>query len=245
MPRGAPDWGLWGPAQASGLMDDEGELAARLGSPVRWDRRGDVLYQTSFENGLEGWVTDGVGAGTSVDLYTGIALTGAYSIRLIKGDGDGGISGIHRFIAPLVISKYGLEVGFTVTEFLRYFTISLTIDLNTVPYMGRVRYDPGATALQYSDINGIWQPIDPAFTLLPIVGLFYKVKLIIDATDLTYTRVLINDLDYPFPPGVALDATSLAAPDYLRVDILASGPGDDRPPIYIDDVVVTQAEYWA
>jgi len=80
--HGAPDW--WGTEQTSTvhLVQDVGELAARLGSIVTFDRRGNVIWLTSFEDGLQGTSFGVDHVDSKGTLSTNRALGGAYSIRL-------------------------------------------------------------------------------------------------------------------------------------------------------------------
>ena len=55
MAHGAPDWFGTTPQGMVHRVADLAELAARLGSPDVFDRRGNVLFMDSFENGQNNW----------------------------------------------------------------------------------------------------------------------------------------------------------------------------------------------
>ena len=85
MARGGPDYGASSARYTIFPVTDLGELAVRLGSPVAYDRQGNVIYTESFENGLAGWDTDTSGAGASVDVSFGRGVHGAWAGRLVAG----------------------------------------------------------------------------------------------------------------------------------------------------------------
>lgn len=57
MPRGMPDWGEYSPQEVVSKLLDNAELAARLGSPVLFDRRGTVIFMDDFNCGVNHWDT--------------------------------------------------------------------------------------------------------------------------------------------------------------------------------------------
>ena len=60
MTHGVQDFGASSGQNSTYGLTDLGELAVRLGSPVSFDRRGDVVMMETFEDGLDAWVTDGL-----------------------------------------------------------------------------------------------------------------------------------------------------------------------------------------
>ena len=63
------------------------ELAARLGSPDTFDRRGDVLWMDDFESGLK-WRTSLLGTGSLIDLTATMAASGGKCCRLVTGSAN-------------------------------------------------------------------------------------------------------------------------------------------------------------
>ena len=61
------------------------ELAARLGSPTTYERRGALIFADIFDSGLSKWNTDTSGAGASVALTALYASVGKYSAMLTAG----------------------------------------------------------------------------------------------------------------------------------------------------------------
>jgi len=54
----APDWYKYLPGSDRYILEDMGELAARLRSPITYDRRGEVLYFDMMEHGLAPYFTE-------------------------------------------------------------------------------------------------------------------------------------------------------------------------------------------
>ena len=63
-----PDYGRLSAQATVFPVTDLGELAARLGSIVSHDRRGDVIWLDGFEDGLDKWQPTTSGSGAAVDL---------------------------------------------------------------------------------------------------------------------------------------------------------------------------------
>ena len=58
MAHGARDFGIYAPKETIVTIEDLGELAVRLGSPVNYDRKGDVVWVDGFEDGIDKWDID-------------------------------------------------------------------------------------------------------------------------------------------------------------------------------------------
>lgn len=241
MAHGTADW--WGsePTSTVHQIQDVGELAVRLGSPVTFDRRGNVMFQTSFESGLTGMWTLVGGTGADVQLSISTAWQGAYSVKVIKGS-DGALSAeIGKEVRPLVASKVGLEFSW-VSQFndqqpqawLKYYD-------GTNLYTFRVRYDEATNVLQYLDSSSVWQNIATGIDLPASLWSFSTIKLVVDLDAKEYLRVILNETEHDISGITAPSAASGLAPS-LKCLAHNTGAGADNHYIYVDNFIITQNE---
>ncbi|MGE4446560.1 MAG: hypothetical protein AB7C92_07945 [Synergistaceae bacterium] len=79
MPRGMPDWGEYSPQELIDKTLDMAELAARLGSPCLYDRRGTVIFYDDFNTGDSKWFKL-IGGNLRIQPSAKNAFLGGYSL---------------------------------------------------------------------------------------------------------------------------------------------------------------------
>jgi len=241
MAHGSPDWGASRPVTTIYQLSDLGELAARLGSIVTFDRRGDVVWLDDFEDNIEKWDYTTLGTGAAVALSTDKARNGAKSCKLTCGNTIGNITYIYRTIgAPIVATKIGAEVSMILDPFIMiYFYIE--VYKPPTAYRVTIRYNPIDNVLQYQNLAGGYEDL--------LVGLdlqggnsWHTLKIVGDFSSTgQYDRVLLNNLT-PDVAGVASYQFATAVEDQLRVVIMASSLTAANRSMYVDDVIITQNE---
>jgi len=241
MPHGTPDWGLVGPKSTVYGLDDLGEHAVRLGSPHLFDRRGDVLWMTDFDEGLgDVWAT-WTGGGGSVHLVTGYTRKGAYAVKLTAGTAGTTFARIRKDLFLPVLSRMGLEVTFSYHEDMN------EVRLEGIAYDGvnahyfEVTYVFGTQLLLVYVPPGVWQPV--AANVRIGTGAFASntMKIVADLTTDQYVRLLFNGVSVPVA-GVPLHAPGDGRAPYLHVDVTNVGSATTNPEILVDCVIVTQNE---
>lgn len=241
MAHGAPDW--WGsePTDTVHMVQDAGELAARLGSPVTYDRRGNVIWIDSFEGGLGGWIPAFSGTGGDVVISSTAQRTGSYSAKFITGKAVGGNASLSKYHPRPKLCSVGLEVAFAPTS------DQVTVRLQLYHYDGAnyhlfsIRYDYPNQRLQYLDNTATWQTMATGVAFYPNYTSWNVLKLVVDVEDNKYYRVLLNDTGYSLAGVDALTVASVTAP-YLGMVIFADGNSATNYVVYIDDVILTQNE---
>ncbi|GAI74201.1 unnamed protein product, partial [marine sediment metagenome] len=130
-----PDW--WGNVPSETLHGglDTGELAARLGSIVTFDRRGNIVWMDEFENGLGPWEVSGGGANNEVYICSEITMHGSLACVLHPGEEDDGEAIIRHNLPFPVLGGIGFEVAFVPQSWMKSFNIILFL------YDGARRYD--------------------------------------------------------------------------------------------------------
>jgi len=199
MPHGAPDWSNVVKYYQVHRLDDMAELAARLGSVVQYDRRGDVFFMDSFENGKGKWfvASDGVGGQFIID-HEYAALNG-FSGKLIPPGSDQNWTGI-RHIEPLVQSNtVGFSFRYGAWEGAQYHLIEIRVEDEEEDREYKVRIDPltvGPDRYQYLNEVGNWTTFGGTERVITWRAGFNYVKLVIDWRKKEYLRFLSNDKEY-------------------------------------------------
>lgn len=248
MAHGGPDWGLWGTRQAAYGMDDQGELAARLGSPMVWDRRGDVLSITDWRHGLGEWEATAVGGGGGITLEVGHSRTGPYSIGLTAGNTAFTPSYLQLNIPYPVSAGLGLEFSFSEHLTTGYHQADLYVDDDIDMWPFRVQlWRATGNILVWGYLYGTLPAVN-AWHLVNTVGTLgvqdqprHACKLTVDHTILRYIKFIINDHEEDLSMYTVAAAVSGASTE-LRPAIWHYAAGATNPISYIDNVVVTQNE---
>lgn len=114
MPRGYPDWGVV-TAQLGAPEFDTGEMAARIGSPYSYLRRGKVLYIDSFELGFNAWERYVLGNG-SIAMTTFQVYHGAKAVKLTPPTAAPNQSSLQKVFPRVVGRRIGIEVYFAMED---------------------------------------------------------------------------------------------------------------------------------
>lgn len=218
------------------------ELAARLGSIVTFDRRGDVVLLDSFEGGLAGWEPTSYGEGGSAVQSSVRARTGAFSCLLTAGSDDYHSAAISRWMPYLSLSSFGFEFSFTHQNPFDYLVLEVFFYDHDFYYKYGIRYIPSEEKLQYVDeVGGFYQDLATGVKLLSSEYLFNTWKMVVDTVGVKYKRLLLNNLSYDLSAIPAYKLAS-APPTYQHFDIYLEGREGENDKAYIDDVIVTQNE---
>jgi len=224
-PHGLPDWGLTGPKHVTYGLDDVGEAVARLGSPDVWDRRGDVMYQTDFRDGVAIGSLLAFGAGSAYALVNTRYMSGPYSVRFTTGAGAGAFTGLAMFQLPREASAFGWELWFSTFPAPGLFDIRMQVRHAGRLYYGAIHYTPAAQLLEYQSAPLVYTVLDPAVGLLLNEDLFHVAKLVVDPLKPEYVRFLLDhhvyDLDgIPLVDGGATPDESVQILFYMHTNAI-------------------------
>lgn len=217
------------------------ELAARLGSPMRYDRRGQVLLMETFENGLQRWIPATVGAGASIAHDPTSALTGGYSVKMIGSTAEGGYARIQHHSGVRPVGRAGLSVAFALSTTIEAVGFFFSQYSSTGLVHGAVRYLESGTKLQYTDANNAWQDVAVWTACGRYDQAYNQVKFVVDLDAAEYIRVLANGTEYDLS-GTAVHTVAGGYAPYYDIYILFEGRTGQADYCFIDDVIVTVAE---
>jgi len=241
MPHGTPDWGLVGPKETIYGLDDLGEHAVRGGSPHLWDRRGDVIFQTIFAEGLEGCVAGGLLAGDAANLFTGPARQGAFCVELVElGEvGHGAI--VYKYLPVPVQSWIGIEATFMPDMVTESAEIWLIGSDGVTTWEAAVRFDPQTGNVAYWTGAGAWVNFGSIPTFLMITYPPYTMKFVMDYLTHVYVRAILDNVEWDIAHVPVVNA-GVVTNVYLRGMVEVHAVADETTHMYVDSLIITQNE---
>lgn len=241
MAHGTPDYGVTAGQATVYQLTDLGELAARLGSPITHDRRGDVLWWDDFECGMAKYAFSLIGANANATLSTTLARNGRRSLLLRPGDAVGN-SAQARHDQPFPrVSRIGEEYSFNLggNNLQMIWRLLLYDGVNVSDF--RVRFDSAATTLEYWGSAGAYVSFATGVSLKVAAVVFHTGKLVVNPAGGQYERFILNSVEYSLSGvagQIAASATDPLLEAYVQVVTQAVTPIG----AYIDDPVLTQNE---
>lgn len=219
------------------------ELAARMGSPVTFDRRGDIVFLDGFDSTLNAWQIDKTGAGEDAVVSTEYCDKGGFSCKLTTDAVNLNYSSIEHYMSVLgTSSRIGLEVG------LSWSGVGPALQLCIMRY-GSGTYQKGLMVLDTSVALGGKLGVVDAGVLTQIVTnlnlsgdyySFHRVKLVIDLGTDTFVRTLLDATEYDISE-YSLESGISPAPASILTYIKLVSTGDAEI-AYVDSAIITQNE---
>jgi hypothetical protein len=241
MPHGGPDWDVTAGARTTYRWADLDEHAARLGSIVGFDRRGDVLFLDSFEEGHYKWLIGAIGTGGSVDLSRASPRSGVYSLRLIPGSTSSRTATAQRIWAYPILSAFGLEASFTLHGNLQQVNMAIFVYTGARVWQVYGRYYHTTGELQIYVAGGAWQTIRTIANPLVSSKGYHTWKLVGDPSSGKYVRSIFDAYTDDIS-AYAMDAPVSAVSPELFTQVQAISIPLNNATVYLDDVIVTQNE---
>lgn len=241
MAHGQPDFGMYTEKKTTYGLADMGELAARLGSIVTFDRRGDVIWLDDFESDVFKWDITFSGLGWEVVQTPTYARNGAFSVKLTTGRTVDQYVRIQHYNAYPVKSNIGLELSMSKDSWPGEFIIFFDLYDGVTHYIAGIRYDITNDDL-YRYVDPLtWTLIDSAFRLYEDADCFNTLKLVVDFVDELYTRFIANNAVYDLSTyPIYSVASPIRAHLEIRIDVISDLAANRSA--YVDDVILTQNE---
>jgi len=230
------DTDQWGQVLAVG----NAELAARLGSPVAWDRRGNVLRAFDFANGLHGLQKITSGAGAIVALNAEHWQTGGYSLYMIGGNDVDRKAYVRAGFGLATGGRLGGTICWAVEAIPQYLELCVGGSKAETLYTGRIRYDFPNEKLQYQDSDEAWQDIATK-TIATSTHVFHHLKLVVDIDAVTYVRAMLDDSQYDLT-GTLPSSADPKTGGHCFTDIFLYSNEGENDSIYVDSLIMTVKE---
>jgi len=241
MPRGYPDWGRIRKEVGITALGDLGELAVRLGSPIVWDRRGDVIFTDSFDLGLMGWDISNLIATASYELSVEEALHGGFSLKLDPGASAATSHRMARDWPDVGISKTGMEISFLFFSGFDSIDFDLIYQDGAKVFYFRLRYDYPEREIQIVNELDQIETVKSDVLLRPGEKTWHYLKIVADIEKREYLRGIVDRIEVNLTGKEPFSEPSTEAPGYgCMVEITSAATTFNV--VYLDSFVFTQNE---
>jgi len=241
MAHGAPDYFGTTPQGLVHRVADLAELAARLKSPVTFDRRGNVLYLDSFDNGLAGWTFVGSGGAAAGYALADPTHMGGVAVGIYTQATAGATSTLYRYIPLPVLGRMGVEIAFCLPLNARDVVLGFSVFTGTLQYGYFTRWRQSTGVLAVLNSAFAYQTVATLGALYTDGTTWYVLKLVFDPTTGKYVRLIFCAVQYNVS---AITAWSTADATAATCEVQFSAAPNTASSITFpfDDVVVTMNE---
>lgn len=236
-----PDWGgLYNNAAVFPLFD-LGELAARLGSPVVYDRRGAVLWWEDFSYGLGGVEQNNAGANSAIALSATGFYRGPFCVRMASGSEISAFAAINKALPLPTLSAFGASCLVTLGTGVEEFTFYVEYDDAATISAGYIIVSQLTNKIYIADPTG---RVEIAAGAAPSTRLdtHWYFKLVLDPTTRRYVRAVVNDLQVDLSAYALYPVTTDGYRHLNLVVRLANVAGTAGGTCYVDNIIATYAE---
>lgn len=241
MVHGAEDYSNVTKREFSYRLDDMAEAVARLGSPLIYDRRGEVIFCDTFKYGLSGWrsLPSGLGGKSEIDVSHFI-FDGA-SAKLTAGSTQLHFSQIYRSFPLFSADSFGAETSFLVSNDVELIGVYLQLYTGTSAYYAYLIYDYRNLRLRIYDHTWSVVVLKTGLDTGKDNYLFSFMKLAVDWEHKKYLRALFNGEEFPLSEHGLYSIASSAVPS-IQVILMLSGDAGKNGVCYVDSFILTRNE---
>ena len=241
MPRGAPDYSNVRVDQPLSSLYDQMELAARLGSPVIYDKAGVLIWYTDFEHGLQGSVFAVDDTDSKGSLTASRSHHGAFSCMFDPRAADGAYVQWGRVVHFLPEGPIGVEMSVSTDADPEAVRLELFYRDGERALTGLVHYQTEGGIWKIAKKGNIWVIVLEDFELQQGPAAWHPIKLVIDTKKKAFVRLLAARHVVPLSEYELRDDPDEAL-GQLEVRISVYGNATRHAAAYIDGVIVTQQE---
>jgi len=238
---GLPDYGMYAALENMGNLVDHGELAARLGSPVTFNREGNLVYWDDFEFTPLKWSAILDGLGSSVALSSDTALSGGQSVKIQTGNGYLNRAGVKKYFTPILSGNIGMEMAFCVTSTGADASFKMIFDTGDMKYVNNITIDFTENELKYYDKDEGYVVFASGIQLANYAHLFHHLKTVIDVENKKPLRFLLDREEYSLNE-FTMASYGGANAKYLEADITVTTLDETSKIMYLDNFILTQNE---
>jgi len=217
------------------------ELAARLGSPIRYEQGGRIFFTDSFENGLGKWRKALNGDDAAAEITPLSYCTGGYSCRLTAGSDGEARAGIYREQGFLPQGRLGVTLSFDQQVQFVYFQVLAEARSEDMLWEYGWQWHSALDKLKIYDEDGNWTEYGTQYIATGGLEIYNTVKLVVDLDENKYVKIRFNADDHDLSAwGLKHTANGYIPRLYLYIKCQGEGPGNEM--VDVDDVILTIAE---
>ena len=241
MAHGTPDYAITNALATVYRMNDLGELAVRLGSPVAFDRRGDVLWWDDFECGIAKWTATLAGTGAAVAVDETHPYNGSQAVKLTAGSDGDQYAQIAVALPLPVFGRHGLEVSFGTLDEPDQVEMYVFSQNAAQQVGGALRWNNATNTLEYFNSASGWTSLGALSVWTSAPFGYHTMKLVFDRDTGLYARAIFDSQAFDLS-AIAANVTAGAPAPNMRITIKNVGRAGVNDAIYVDDVIATRNE---
>jgi len=226
----------WGNTLPSGLT----ELAARLGSPVAFERRGQVIFYEDFDKGVSDWRWTAETADSYIKLASGSKMHGGHSAYMFRTANSGGYNKLGRRLCASPSGSIGVSMWYRMLGSPDKIRLNLTVDDGLETHGGGLMIDTATDMAYYKNSAGADVFIGIYNCYPPTEKQWRFLKFTMDLTADTYGYAILDGAEYDLS-AVAIDTGITGVSQILPTVEIYAEVGNDAE-VYVDNLVITTAE---
>lgn len=221
---------------------DDAELAARLGSIVNFDRAGNVVWLDDFEAPTLKWDTSSSQNEGAVTLSALYPFLGSQCVKFYTTNNAASHAYMERTIHFPQNVNLGFQYNFTTPTNKGTIETYIKVYTGSWDYEFGFNYNTSDDKLYIYSIHGEYNELVDTVSLKVGAYTYNTIKLVIDLTEGSYRRLLLNNHTYPLTTSYGTSsADSTDAYILVRTRLIGHATGVNT--FYLDNYVVTQNEY--
>jgi hypothetical protein len=240
-PLDMPDDYPWWPGGQRSILTDLAELAARLGSPAVYDRRGQVVWMDDGRYGLAPWISIATGTGASVKVTSEETQASGFSIELTAASNGAHSVTLYRYFNVSERNKIGIALGIAFLTDFELFQLTLDAYYPASRYSASLQVDPINEKLLVMDETGDFVEVATLTNVIAATARYEEFKLVADFEAGRYVRLLHNETEYDL--STILMYTGAGVTDHRQyLEVYLKGLLGDNGQAKLGRVIITAGE---
>jgi hypothetical protein len=238
---GLPDYGMYAALENMGNLVDYGELAARLGSMVTYNREGYIVFWDDFEKTPLKWETLLAGGNGFIGYSDEYAYFGGQSLKLQTHNQNSHYVYAQRYFPIVGLNKVGMQFILKHNTSVCQVRFDYKQILEGKVYYCRLYLNFNENKIKVLNSGGTYTTIEDDFN--PHIGgyLGNHFKIVFDNETQEYVRFLYNREEYNIE-DIPVYNENLAIDDCCLCHFTLTAKENTAQTIYIDNFILTQNE---
>lgn len=236
-----PDNHPWLPGSTRYPLSDIGEQAARLGSMVTYDRRGEVVWMSEFQEGLAGLVQLGETVNDLARVTADNVYRSPYAAYLYADGVAASFSALYKYYSPSTLGKAGYEIALHAGNPCHYINLNMRHYDGSTLLSAILQLHSFDSTIKIQTTGGVFVTIATGFTPVSAIHMYHMCKLVVDFSTGYYKRALINETEYNLSQYPLLATASAVAKQHNFIVNLTPNVGTPSE-AYVGHIIITGNE---